>query len=405
MKFIGITTKYKVTKEKLKAGISVGIIIAICGLSVVTVNALIDAQETAYKKQSAAQIAELITDDAEETEETPEETFEESEELKNKSKNSELSEPVEGKVQTKGTSETTETDTSAESDEAKESVSESETDSTEATSETSETTSKTSVTETTAETSATTAETTTKQTTSETTTVAAATETTVQATPTPAFTETKVVKFVYAKDKLNVRLGPGLDYDVVKTVEKGGGIDVIGETSNGWYHTYNGNYVSKELCSDTPVIVTATPKPTEAPKETTAATTAQETTAATTTTQATTTTTTAAATQAQSGSERPGMTLYGDCKVTFYGPQPNGDGTYSTGTATGTTCVEGVTVAADWSIFPAGTVLYIENDPLGGDGYYTVEDRGSGVVGNHIDIYADAGESYSTTSCTVYVVN
>ena len=54
---------------------------------------------------------------------------------------------------------------------------------------------------------------------------------------------------------------------------------------------------------------------------------------------------------------------------------------------------------------PAGTVIYVVNDPLGGDGYYTVEDKGSGVKGNHIDIYAAAGESYSTTTCEVYIVN
>ena len=90
------------------------------------------------------------------------------------------------------------------------------------------------------------------------------------------------------------------------------------------------------------------------------------------------------------------MTYYGTCHITFYGPQPLGDGTYSTSTAT---------VAADWSIFPAGTTIYIANDPLGGDGYYTVEDRGSGVNGAHIDIYADDGESRSTTSADVYIVN
>jgi len=99
------------------------------------------------------------------------------------------------------------------------------------------------------------------------------------------------------------------------------------------------------------------------------------------------------------------MTYYGTCHITFYGPQPLGDGTYSTSTATGTTCSEGRTVAADWSIFPAGTTIYIANDPLGGDGYYTVEDRGSGVNGAHIDIYADDGEARSTTSADVYIVN
>ena len=49
-------------------------------------------------------------------------------------------------------------------------------------------------------------------------------------------------------------------------------------------------------------------------------------------------------------------------------------------------------------MFPSGTVIYIADDPLGGDGYYTVEDKGPGVSGYHIDIYADSPSNY--TSCT-----
>ena len=96
-------------------------------------------------------------------------------------------------------------------------------------------------------------------------------------------------------------------------------------------------------------------------------------------------------------------TSKGYCTITFYGPQPLGDGSYSTTTATGTACSQGRTCAADWSIYPAGTVIYIANDPLGGDGYYTVEDRGPGVTGNHIDIYVDDVSAYSTTSREVSV--
>ena len=93
--------------------------------------------------------------------------------------------------------------------------------------------------------------------------------------------------------------------------------------------------------------------------------------------------------------------------ITISGGTVTANGGYSNTTATGTTCTEGVTCAADWGVFPAGTVIYIENDPLGGDGYYTVEDKGSGVKGSHIDIFANEGESsaYSTTSRNVYVVN
>lgn len=52
-------------------------------------------------------------------------------------------------------------------------------------------------------------------------------------------------------------------------------------------------------------------------------------------------------------------------------------------TATGTTVQEGRTIAADWDVLPPGSVVQIE----GLDGTYTVEDRGGGVKGNHIDLY------------------
>ena len=101
------------------------------------------------------------------------------------------------------------------------------------------------------------------------------------------------------------------------------------------------------------------------------------------------------------------MTLIGsDFKITFYGPDWAGAGTDNRQTATHTTCVEGRTVAADWGILPAGTKIYIENDPLGGDGYYVVEDRGSGVNGHHIDIFAENGEHMKSKSgYKVYIVN
>ncbi|MED3571936.1 3D domain-containing protein [Cytobacillus praedii] len=52
-------------------------------------------------------------------------------------------------------------------------------------------------------------------------------------------------------------------------------------------------------------------------------------------------------------------------------------------TATGTTVKEGRTIAANWGVLPPGTVVKIE----GLEGSYTVEDRGGGVKGKHIDIY------------------
>lgn len=209
---------------------------------------------------------------------------------------------------------------------------------------------------------------TTEQTTATTETVP--TETTI--------TEEEIYLTVYADSSLNVRSGPGTEYDIVKSLNEGDQIDVIALTSNGWYKTYNGNYVSADHTTD--VAPTNTPTPT--PKPTSATTTTHATTQATT--QATTeTTVTATASNGVS------------CRITFYGPQDtDGDGVASVTTASGTTCTEGRTVAADWSIFPKGTTIYIENDPLGGDGYYTVEDKGSAVKGYMIDIYVDNLEGH-----------
>lgn len=51
-------------------------------------------------------------------------------------------------------------------------------------------------------------------------------------------------------------------------------------------------------------------------------------------------------------------------------------------TATGVKPVQGRTIAADWSYYPAGTVIEFE-----GLGKYVVEDKGGGIKGNKIDMY------------------
>lgn len=203
------------------------------------------------------------------------------------------------------------------------------------------------------------------------------TTTTTEAT-TESIGESELYMTVYAAEDMNLRTGPGTEYDCIRTLNAGDAIDVVAITDNGWYRTYNGNYVASGLTTTTPPVAPSTVPQTEA---TTAATTAQQTEAP------------APPPETQSSG--------GTCTITFYGPQPLGDGSYSTTTATGTTCSQGRTCAADWSIYPPGTTIYIENDPLGGDGYYTVEDCGPGVVGNHIDIYVDDVSAYSTTSRTV----
>lgn len=51
-------------------------------------------------------------------------------------------------------------------------------------------------------------------------------------------------------------------------------------------------------------------------------------------------------------------------------------------TASGERAVEGVTIAADWSVLPKGTEVEIE-----GYGTYIVHDKGGSIKGNRIDIY------------------
>lgn len=68
-------------------------------------------------------------------------------------------------------------------------------------------------------------------------------------------------------------------------------------------------------------------------------------------------------------------------------------------TASGTTPTQGRTIAADTSILPYGTQVVIDGI------VYTVEDCGSGVNGNHIDIFFathEAALAYGSKTVTVY---
>ncbi len=56
-------------------------------------------------------------------------------------------------------------------------------------------------------------------------------------------------------------------------------------------------------------------------------------------------------------------------------------------TATGTVATEGRTIAADPSVLPYGTVVYIDGQA------YTVEDCGGGIKGQRLDIYFDSHEA------------
>lgn len=54
-------------------------------------------------------------------------------------------------------------------------------------------------------------------------------------------------------------------------------------------------------------------------------------------------------------------------------------------TASGERAVQGITIAADWSVLPAGTVVEID-----GYGEFTVHDKGGTIIGNKIDIYFES---------------
>ena len=51
-------------------------------------------------------------------------------------------------------------------------------------------------------------------------------------------------------------------------------------------------------------------------------------------------------------------------------------------TASGAIAEEGVTIAADWSVYSPGTILYIE-----GIGERTVQDRGGAISGQKLDVF------------------
>ena len=189
-------------------------------------------------------------------------------------------------------------------------------------------------------------------------------ETSAAATKKPAnnkITQSAYKKTVYARTTVNIRKGPGTNYGVVRKVTVNTAITVVAKTSNGWYKTTD-------------------EKPT--------------------------TKTTKKTTQPKIATKTTVKTVNGvKCKITFYGPvlykRKDGSTFYSTTTATGTKCKQGRTCAADWKVFPKNSWIYIENDPLGGDGLYKVEDTGR-FTGNWIDIYVDSAKGHNTCYRKVY---
>ena len=72
-------------------------------------------------------------------------------------------------------------------------------------------------------------------------------------------------------------------------------------------------------------------------------------------------------------------------------------------TASGTEAVQGVTIAADWSIYPPGTVLFVE-----GLGEMVVQDRGGAIQGQKIDVYFESHDDalqFGRQNVRFYIVN
>lgn len=97
--------------------------------------------------------------------------------------------------------------------------------------------------------------------------------------------------------------------------------------------------------------------------------------------------------------------LFGYCgefEITYYDSCYECCGKINGITASGAKVQEGVTVAADTSVIPMGSKIYIE-----GIGWRTVQDRGGAVKGNKLDIYIPSHDSpmpYNKQKLNVWVV-
>lgn len=163
---------------------------------------------------------------------------------------------------------------------------------------------------------------------------------------------------LYTTTGLNIRKGPGLDYDIVTTVSINSLLKTVdGTEENNWikikyndeYYYVNTNYLSKEKT----IIKTSSRGKT---------------------------------TDTRQNQQEPASAgdLVGYFTLTYYCPCTKCCGSYANGiTAWGTTATAGKTIATS-SQFAFGTKLIINGHE------YTVEDRGGAIKGNKIDIYVDS---------------
>lgn len=164
-------------------------------------------------------------------------------------------------------------------------------------------------------------------------------ETVLQGVADDIVQEISVEKMSYTTDVLAVRANPGTEYEELAKLAQFTQIEVIGVCDNGWSHVVmqdgTSGYVSGDFLSDV----------------------------------------------VPSGAEYIGESL-GVFTVTYYCSCDICCGWWAGGpTASGAYPVADWTVAADPDVLPLGTRIYISGHE------YCVEDTGSGVEGNHIDIY------------------
>ena len=63
-------------------------------------------------------------------------------------------------------------------------------------------------------------------------------------------TEKKCDKTVYTNDDVNLRKGPGTEFDRVRLLDSGTELKCVAVTSNGWYKTDDGYYIRADLTTD-----------------------------------------------------------------------------------------------------------------------------------------------------------
>ena len=355
MKILGIKTAYRLTKQKIVNTCCVVVVSALCAASAIAVNTILNFSDVQALRVDSGDMVDVY--DVIPVELAPDrDTYNIKNPVASTGDNAEKLGQTDPTLTETEVPEETEEETTTTFEETEETSSETE----EETTDTSETTTESE---------------------EPTTSTAKATQTAKK-----AITQSAYKKTVYARTTVNIRTGPGTSYKVVSKVSVNQAITVVAKTSNGWYKTSDGNYVKQSLTTlSLPRTATKAPtkKPTSKPKSTTKKTTTPKVATKTTV-------------KKVNGVK---------CKITFYGPvlykRKDGSTFYSTTTATGTKCKQGRTCAADWSVFPKNSWIYIENDPLGGDGLYKVEDRGN-FKGNWIDIYVDSAKGHSTCSRTVY---